>query len=141
MRTRVPLLLLAVIALAGCGGDAVGDEDPGEIAFDLASESGAAGVRATLTFEGRDRTRVVVDGLDEGEPGGGGPNRAWLYRGTCDDLEEVAQELASIEGPSSETNVQVGLGALMNGDYAIVVGLPDDQPERPLACGEIPQDA
>jgi hypothetical protein len=151
MRARRILLLVAVVALAGCGGgNDSASEDPGELVFDLAEsdESGVAGVRATLTFEGRDRTRVMIDGLDEGEPSGGGANRAWIYQGTCSDLQGVAEELEPVKGPSSETEVNIGFAALINGDYAIVVGLPQQneaqtQPMQGLvkvACGDVPDE-
>jgi hypothetical protein len=131
--------------LTGCGGNdesATTTEDPGEIAFPLdeQEDSGAVGVRATLTYETRDRTKVVVDGLDEGEPAGGGANPAWIYQGSCNDLGEVAEKLNPLQGPSSETTVGLGLTALINGDYAIAVGVPRSQ-GRIAACGDVPDEA
>jgi hypothetical protein len=137
-------VLAAALALVACGGsDAETTSDPGEIAFDLDTlEEGAEGVRATLSFEGRDRTTIRIDGLDVGEPAGGGPNPAWLRRGSCDEPEDVVAELGTLRGPATEATVPVGLPALLNGDYAIAVGLPGASTEEPVvACGEVPDEA
>ena len=146
MTRRAPLALLLTIAFlaAGCGGS---DEvettgNPGEIAFELdpASDAQVSGVRATLSYEDRDRTTIRVDGLDEGENAGGGPNPVQLTRGTCDDPGEVVFELENLSGATSETTVELGLVALQNGEYAVQVGLTQDQPEI-IACGEVPQES
>ena len=142
--------LLAYVGLAlalivtGCGGSNEGEStgEPGEVAFDLepAGVGGASGVRATLTFESSDRTTVVVDGLDEGESAGGGPNPVWLKNGSCGELGDIVLTLAPLQGSTSETTVDLGLPALMSGDYAIEVGLTTEQPEE-VACGDVPDQA
>jgi hypothetical protein len=132
----------ALVACAGCGGwDESGTtDDPGEIAFDLPSRGSAevAGVRATLVYESRDRTTIVVDGLDEGEPAGGGANPVWLRSGTCDDPGKVVSELEPLRGASSETTVTLGLTALLDGEYAVAVGLPEAD-SADVVCGEVPE--
>jgi hypothetical protein len=138
---------VAVVAAAlfagGCGGS---DEiettgQPGEFAFDLPARNGGAdGVRATLTYKGRDRTEITVDGLDEGESAGGGPNPVWLRTGSCDERGRIISQLAPLHGSSSTTTVKLGLNALLNGDYAVAVGLTKQQPED-VACGEVPDEA
>ena len=140
---RAALLVAAALFASGCGGsdnvDATGQ--PGELAFDLPSQDGGAdGVRATLTYEGRDRTRIKVDGLDEGESAGGGPNPVWLRAGTCDERGRIVSSLAPLSGSSSTTTVKLGLTALMNGDYVVAVGLTKQQPED-VACGDVPDEA
>jgi hypothetical protein len=144
MRSPVALLGVLVLALAGCAGDEKGSETtqtPGEIAFDLpgAGDTGVAGVRAKLVYENENLTTVIVDGLDEGEPGGGGRNPARLYRGSCDDLGGVVKRLRPIQGSSSTTTVPLGIAALLKGQYAIAVGLPGS-PDDLLACGDVPDD-
>ena len=98
-----------------CGGsdEAETTENPGEISFELSErgDAGVVGVRATLRFETPERTTIIVDGLDEGEPAGGGPNPVRLVRGSCDDPLSVVAELESLQGPVSTTTVDRGLTA------------------------------
>ena len=136
-------LAAAALLLTGCGGsdDAETTGVPGELAFDLPSRNGGAdGVRATLTYKGRDRTEITVDGLDEGESAGGGANPVWLRAGTCDEPGRIVFELAPLRGSSSTTTVNLGVTALVNGDYAVAVGLTKQQPDD-VACGEVPDEA
>jgi hypothetical protein len=140
----VALALMFAGPLAACGGsdEATTTGDPGEVQFELEAGDAAdvSGVRATLTFETPDRTRIVVDGLDEGEAGGGGPNPVRLLGGTCDDPGEIVAELEDLRGPSSETTVDVGLDELLSGEYAVEVSLPRRASEA-VACGEVPDEA
>jgi hypothetical protein len=136
--------VLAALATGGCGGSGGAETtgEPGEIAFDLppANDGGVSGVRATLKYKSRDRTQVTVDGLDEGESAGGGPNPVWLRSGSCDDLGRVISTLKPLEGSTTSSVVGVGLTALLNGDYAVAVGLTKQQPEA-VACGDVPDTA
>jgi hypothetical protein len=133
------MLVLCAVALAGCGGSTQADSTgkAGEVAFELPSGS-AAGIRATLSYVTRDRTRIRVDGLDEGESGGGGANPVWLKRGTCDQPLDTVQKLEALRGSTSKSSVHLGLSALLNGDYLVAVGLPKST--EVLACGEVPHD-
>ena len=144
-RTRILICssIVLVLLVAGCGGsDGNTTGEPGEIAFDLetAGAGGASGVRATLTFENRDSTTIVVDGLDEGESAGGGPNPVWLKSGSCSDLGDILFDLEPLQGSTSQTTVGLGLAALLNGEYAVEVGLTKSQPEE-VACGDVPDEA
>jgi hypothetical protein len=136
------LLLVSLLLLAGCGGS---DEvettgDPGEIAFALDEVGDAgAGVRAILTYETREKTTITVDGLDEGEPAGGGANPVLLRSGTCDEPKDIVFELETLSGATSETTVELALTALLNRDYNIQVGLPD-RPDDVVACGDVPEE-
>ena len=137
------LALVGLLLLSGCGGseEAETTGDPGEITFDLAEagDAGVAGVRATLTHETPEKTTVTVDGLDEGEPAGGGANPVLLRSGTCDEPKEIVFELEKLSGATSQTTVDLALTALLNGDYSIQVGLPD-RPDDIVACGDVPQE-
>jgi len=144
MRWRYFVLLVACLVASSCGGggdEAETTEQPGEVAFELSeqSDAGAVGVRATLRYETPEQTTVIVDGLDEGEPAGGGANPVYLRSGTCDEPKEILFELQKLSGATSETTVGLALTALLNGDYNIQVALPD-RPEDVIACGDIPQE-
>jgi hypothetical protein len=138
------LLVTALALVAGCGGsdDVETTDDPGEIAFELEAETPreATGIRAVLTYESRDTTRVVVDGLDESEPAGGGANPVVLRSGSCDDPKEILFELDRLSGSTSETTIGLGLPALLNGDYSIEVELAPAQRDA-IACGDVPDEA
>ena len=138
----VCFLIAAAILVSGCGGsnEAETTGESGEIAFELddVSDAQVSGVRATLTYESRDRTTIRVDGLDEGENAGGGANPVQLTNGTCDEPGQVLFELENLSGSTSETTIDLGLSALQNGEYAVQVGLIQNQPEI-VACGEVPQ--
>lgn len=137
------LLLISLPLLAACGGtDDAETTGEGEIAFNLdeIGDAGVAGVRATLSYETPEKTTIVVDGLDEGEPAGGGANPVVLRSGTCDEPKSVVFELAPLRGATSETTVDLALTALLNGDYHIVIGLPSNRPDV-IACGEVPDEA
>ena len=136
------LLLAGLLLLAGCGGsdEAETTGEPGEITFALDEiGDGDAGVRAVLTYETPEKTTITVDGLDEGEPAGGGANPVLLRSGTCDESKDVIFELEKLSGATSETTVELALTALLNGDYNIQVGLPD-RPEDVVACGDVPEE-
>ena len=141
--SAVVLLLVSLLLLVACGGsgEAETTSEPGEITFELdeVDDAGVAGVRATLAYETPDKTTITVDGLDEGEPAGGGANPVLLRRGTCDEPKDVVFELETLSGASSETTVELALTALLNGDYSIQVGLPN-QPSDVVACGDVPQE-
>jgi hypothetical protein len=139
------LFAALVLALAGCGGstdDAVDEstERPGTVEVDLQEETGAAGVRAVLTFITEGRTRVKVDGLDAGEPSGGGTHPALLRHGTCDDPGSLAARLRTLRGGSSSSTVNLGLADLLSGDYSIAV-LVSTAREEVIACGDVPGEA
>ncbi|MDF2752358.1 MAG: hypothetical protein K0S82_741 [Gaiellaceae bacterium] len=137
------LCVIGLLLLAACGGsnDAETTGEPGEIAFELdeVSDAGVAGVRATLSYETPEKTTIVVDGLDEGEPAGGGANPVVLRSGTCDEPKNVVFELEALRGSTSETTVDLALTALLNGDYNIQIGLPSNRPDV-IACGDIPDE-
>jgi hypothetical protein len=137
------VLLVGLLLLAGCGGSDQAEPtgNPGEISFELGGvgDVGGAGVRAVLTYETPETTTVTVDGLDEGEPAGGGANPVLLRRGTCDEPADIVFELHKLSGATSETTVELALTALLNGDYNIQVGLPD-RPDDVVACGDVPQE-
>jgi hypothetical protein len=139
-------LLAAGISLAGtgCGGDdgAEPTGDPGEVSVELEARNGSnvAGVRAVLAWPSESSTRVLVDGLDQGEPAGGGRHPAHVHRGSCDDEGEAAYELEPVSGAASSTTVEAGLDELLSGGYSIDVHLAEDDPQV-IACADLPEEA
>ena len=137
------LSLMCLLFLAGCGGsdEAETTGEPGEIVFELEAvgDVGVSGVRATLAHETPEKTTIVVDGLDEGEPAGGGANPVSLRRGTCAEPKDTVFKLEKLSGSTSQTTVELALTALLNGDYHIDVGLPN-QSETIIACGDVPDE-
>lgn len=135
----VAVASLALVA-AGCGGDdnAESTGKPGQVSFDLqeVNDSNVAGARAVLSYVDTQRTRVLVDGIDNQEPSGGGANPVQLRRGSCSDPGNVVAKLPALTGPSSTGTVQLGLAQLVGGDYAVVVELAGGS--RTIACGDVP---
>jgi hypothetical protein len=151
----VVVALLAVIT-ASCGSDDAAEPEAsvtaesvqttGEIEFPLKEEGAgsAAGARAIVRSKGATKTLVIVEGIEEGAPGGGGANEAHLHHGTCDESAEMAPtyRLKPIRGSSeSATVVDVSLAALLSGEWAVDVHLPRERGKGGppvIACGEVP---
>ena len=126
-------MLLAVVALAGCGGD--DDEASSEVTVQLNEfeSSGQTGT-AVLAAEG-EQTQVSIhvddDPVSESQP-------AHIHEGTCDNLTaEPAYGLPNVVDGSSETTVDVSLEALTDGAYAINLHMSDDDLATYTSCGNI----
>lgn len=136
--------MLAALTLAGCGGDsnAEATETSGEVEFDLEPQNGSniAGARVVLTYVDQNRTRILVDGIDEGEPGGGGANPVELRRGTCAVPGEIVHQLPALKGASVEQTLDLSMAALYEGEYAVHVRLPGSSESRDIACGDVPDE-
>ena len=139
--------LLAASLLAACGGGEEGEDSAqasDELVLDLESQGDfkAPGLRVTLDAEGASRTRVMVDGLDEGEPAGGGANPAHVHRGTCE--EPIAAEtyvIGQLKGPVAEADIDVPISDLVGGGYVVEVHLLPAEgragPGEVIACAEL----
>ena len=134
--------MLAALTLAGCGGDsnAEATEQSGEVEFDLEpqNDSNVVGARAVLKYVDQNRTRIRVDGVDEGEPGGGGANPVELRRGSCAEPGEIVHRLPALKGASVEQSLDLSMAALYEGEYAIHVRLPGTGED--IACGDVPDE-
>jgi hypothetical protein len=125
-------MLVAAVALAGCGGD---DEGSGEITVVLNEfESSGQTATATLTAEG-EQTRVSIEVEDEpiseSQP-------AHIHEGTCDNLTAApAFGLPNVVDGSSETTVDVSLDTLTSGTYAINMHMSDADLATYTSCGNI----
>ena len=124
------LLAAGALGLAGCGGGAdeqVSEQTSDELIVNLDAQGDfkAPGLRATLDAQGATRTRVMVDGLDEGERAGGGANPAHVHRGTCEEpIAAGTYEIGQLEGPVAETIIDVPISDLVGGGYVVEVHLP-----------------
>ena len=126
-------MLLAVVAVAGCGGD--DDEASGEVTVQLNEfeSSGQTGT-AVLTAEG-EQTRVSIQ-VDDEPVSASQP--AHIHEGTCDNLTAApAYPLPNVVDGSSETTVDVSLEALTASAYAINLHMSDDDPATYTSCGNI----
>ena len=69
--------------------------------------------------------RVMVDGLEEGEPAGGGANPAHVHRGTCEEpIDAETYEIGQLKGPVAEADIDVPISDLVGGGYVVEVHLP-----------------
>ena len=89
---------------------------------------------AVLTRFG-DRTTVLITTT----PGPVGvPQPVHIHQGSCADLGAVAFSLQDIGGGKSAMGLDVLLGDLRTGNYAIAVQKSKDEPDVYVACGDIP---
>ena len=127
-------VLLAVVALAGCGSDddeASGDEVTVELSeFEGSGQSGTA----TLTASGEQTSvSISIDGdpVSPSQP-------AHIHEGTCDELTpEPAYGLPNVADGTSETTVDVSLDTLTSSDYAINLHMSDEDLATYTSCGNI----
>ena len=138
------VVVILCVATGACGGDdgAEPTGDPGEVAVELEArnDSNAAGVQALLTWKSDSQTQVTVEGLDPGEPAGGGRHPAHVHRGACADGGGVAYALEPLTAGASTTTVRAGLDELLSGRYSVDVHLTMDDDEV-VACGDLPERA
>jgi hypothetical protein len=135
---RFSALALAILALVGCGESAEGTGVAGEVSFDLAGENHAnvSGARAVLHYVDEGTTLVTVDGLEQAEQPGLGPNPVRIVEGSCDDPGAIAFQLPALSASGSEKRLKIGIDELYEGSYAVQVLFSKDE-DRPMACGEI----
>jgi Cu/Zn superoxide dismutase len=136
MTTRFLLLTVLVLGLAACGGDDGDDEAAGgdTVTVELAEQNGSGeSGTATLTAEGA-QTRVVLDlsnPVADSQP-------AHIHPGTCANLDPApAYPLPNVENGSSEATVDVTLGELTSGEFAVNVHESNDAADVYVACGDI----
>jgi hypothetical protein len=131
--------LASAAMIAGCGGEKVADAvDPGEIEVEMPErgDSNVAGVRALLTYVDKASTRILVDGAGPGEPSTGGRLMAHLRSGSCAKPGTVILTLGPLRSGSAQGTSNIGLPALLEGDYAVDVVA--GQHVGVIACGDVP---
>jgi hypothetical protein len=134
----VVVALLVAFALPGCGGGeedaAAGSEDALTLTLEKQAGSGQSGT-ATLTADGDDRTRVVVELSNP--PGPSQPSH--VHSGTCDDIGAVVEPLESVEGGNAESVVQMSLKELQRGGLIVHAHKSEAESKVSVACAEIPK--
>jgi hypothetical protein len=131
--------LLVVLALPGCGGgeedaSAGGDDDALTLTLAEQAGSGQSGT-ATLTADGDDRTRVVVELSNP--PGPSQPSH--VHSGTCDDIGAIVEPLESVEGGNAESVVRMSLKELQRGGLIVHAHKSEAESKVSIACAEIPK--
>jgi hypothetical protein len=136
-RTGFALMaLLVVLALPGCGGDEEAEAGSTDLTLTLAeqADSGQSGT-ATLTADGHERTRVVVE-LSNAP---GVPQPSHVHSGTCDDIGAVVAPLESVEGGNAESVVPMSLEELRRGGLIVHAHESEAESKISVACAEIPK--
>jgi hypothetical protein len=131
-----------MVALTGCGEESSeGTGVAGEVSFDLAGQNDAnvSGARAVLRYVDEGTTLVTVDGLEQAEQPGLGPNPVRIVEGSCDDPAATAFQLPALSPSGSEKRLKIGIDELYEGSYAVQV-LFSKGDDRPMACGEVPDE-
>lgn len=131
-------VLLAVTALAGgvrCG-DEADDASAGadELRLQLVEQasSGQAGT-ATFTSLGDGRTRIMLELTNPPDV----PQPAHVHSGSCDDLGDPVVALSSVAAGRSETEAQMSLEQLAQGDLVIHAHKSEAEYDVSVACAPI----
>lgn len=131
------------VVLSGCGSDTATNPpgDPGagvSISLEAYNESELNGATALLTPLGSERTRIEVDGIVEASGFGGGPHRAELIRGDCDDPGQRAADLGAVRNERARAEVDFGLPELTESEFNVAVWFLAKTERTLIACGTIP---
>ena len=130
--------LLVAFALPGCGGGEeeaeAGSEDALTLTLAEQAGSGQSGT-ATLTADGDERTRIVVE--LSSPPGPAQPSH--VHSGTCDDIGAIVAPLVSVEGGNAESVVPMSLKELRRGDLIVHAHKSEAESKVSVACAEIPK--
>jgi hypothetical protein len=125
--------LLAIAAFAPVAADEHFEE---VVTVDLTEvdESGVEGSARIVSANGSSEVEVLITaGLEDD-----GEYSADIHEGTCDDPGDVAFELEDLDGGVSESEIDVELIDLMDGNHSINIHADGDEEQR-VACGEIPE--
>jgi hypothetical protein len=133
---RALVLLAAMVgAVVGCGGGSGEDVGAGEELTVRLAEQNGSGQPGTATFipvDG-DRTRIVLELTNPP----GVPQPAHVHYGSCDDLGDPLVTLTSVEDGRSETEAEMSLERLAQGDLLIHAHKSDAEYDVSVACAPI----
>jgi hypothetical protein len=137
--TKLVAVVLAAVALiagvAGCGSGSEGESaGAAELTLELIEQS-SSGQDGTATFMplGGGRTRIVLELTNPPDV----PQPAHVHNGSCDDLGDPVVALTSVENGTSETDVEMSLDALEQGDLVIHAHKSEAEYDVSVACAPI----
>ncbi len=135
----VALVAVSLVAAAGCGGDDDG-EGAGEdrLTVDLVeqNDSGQSGT-ATFTTLDDGGTSIVLE-LTNPPPA---PQPAHVHSGSCDDLGDPVVPLTAVEDGRSETETDMSLESLTQGELVIHAHKSDAEYDVSVACAPLAGEA
>ena len=133
------LLAVVLLGVVGCGEDedeaaAGGDE----LTLQLTEQAGS-GQEGTATFTsvGAARTRIVLELTNPPDV----PQPAHVHSGSCDDLGDPVVALTDVEDGRSETEAEMSVDQLTQGDLVIHAHKSEAEYDVSVACAPIEQAA
>lgn len=155
LKSSLPALAIAALALSGCGGDEVPQEPARQdaskpsssaITFPLGEENGSGRTGEGFVQPGDDGAMMVLLRL---RGGSGESNPAHIHDVTCEQyrrMNSFSDQLATVEntletlhdGQSDSKLSGVSMSARTTGTYSVNVHEPA-QPYKVVACGDIPR--
>jgi hypothetical protein len=123
-----------IAGLAGCGGGSEAGAGAANLSLRL-PEQNSSGQDGTARFTSLDggRTRVTLELTNPPDV----PQPAHVHSGTCDDLGNPVVALTSVEGGTSETEVEMSLEELEQGDLVIHAHKSEAEYDVSVACAPI----
>ena len=130
-------LLAAAVLLGGvgCGGDDGEDAGSGdELTLQLTEQNGSEQEgTATFTPIGTARTRIVLELTNPPDV----PQPAHVHSGSCDDLGDPVVALANVEDGRSETEADMSVDQLVEGDLVIHAHKSEAEYDVSVACAPV----
>jgi hypothetical protein len=130
------LAFVAVVVLAGCGGEGSGGDFAGAraLTLDLAAQngSGQSGM-ARLTADG-EKTHIVVEVANAPEVA----QQSHVHKGTCDEIGDVVAPLENVVDGKAESVVDMSLPELRRGGLIVHAHKSEAEYDTSVACAEIP---
>ena len=136
-RSWSALVLLAAVVggMVGCGegsGEDLGADEEFTVRLAEQNGSGQSGTATFISIDGN-RTRIVLQLTNPP----GVPQPAHVHNGSCDDLGDPLVALTSVEDGRSETEAEMSLERLAQGDLLIHAHKSDAEYEVSVACAPI----
>ena len=129
--------LLAAAALlggVGCGGDDDDASSGDELMLELTEQNGSAQEgTATFTPLGTARTSIVLELTNPPDV----PQPAHVHSGSCDDLGDPVVALANVEDGRSETEADMSVDQLVEGDLVIHAHKSEAEFDVSVACAPV----
>lgn len=133
--SALALLAAVVGGVVGCGGGSGEDVGAGEEFTVRLAEQNGSGQSGTATFIPVDgnRTRIVLELTNSPSV----PQPAHVHNGSCDDLGDPLVALTSVEDGRSETEAEMSLERLGQGDLVIHAHKSEADYDVSVACAPI----